>query len=288
MAVTPKPAASVILVRETEQAGEALLVRKHADLAFAGGAFVFPGGKVEDTDVLPDDLYRPLPLGRADHLARRAYIGALCRETFEEIGVLLARHEDGSHCDEAVVEALNHHREEIDREPALFEALLRENGLKVHEEDFVYWANWITPSIVPKRFDTHFYVAAMPRGQQVKCDTAESTELLWLDLGTFNEREGEAIVPAPPTLFSLADLAIQYRRHQSLTSLLREELDRHIPRMMPKMLKRDDAMTVLMPWHGDYEAAPGEGVDRSGIPALYETFPTQVVPTLKVPGIGKG
>lgn len=287
MTVTPKPAASVILVRETDNGCEALLVRKHADLAFAGGAFVFPGGKLETSDALPDDLYRAVPGSTAADEERRAFVGALCRETFEEIGVLLARHSDGGHCTEAVVDALSHHREEIDREPARFEAMLRENSLVVHEEDFIYWANWITPSIVPKRFDTRFYVAAMPRGQAVKCDTAESTELLWLDLASFNETSGADIVPAPPTLFCLADLAFRYRENRSLGQLFRQEFNRHIPRMMPKMLKLQDTMTVLMPWHGDYESAPGEGVDKSGIPDLYHSFPTQVVPSLKVPGMPK-
>lgn len=285
MTVTPKLAASVILVRETENSCEALLVRKHANLAFAGGAFVFPGGKLETTDALPDDLYRTIPGATPGDEMRRAFIGTVCRETFEEIGVLLARNQDGSHCEEAVIDALNHHREEIDKEPARFEALLREHGLVVHEEDFVYWANWITPSAVPKRFDTHFYVAAMPKGQNVKCDTAESTELLWLDLAAFNETDAAETIPAPPTLFSLADLAVRYRQSGNLEQLLAQEINRAIPRVMPKMFKQTEGVSVMLPWHQEYESAPGEGVDIRGIPELYLSFPSVVVASLKVPGM---
>jgi len=283
MNVTPKPAASVILVRESAAGSEALLVRKHAKLAFAGGALVFPGGKVEESDTLPSELYRAMPQA-ANSDRHRAYIGAACRETFEEIGVLLARHDDGRHCEASVVEELCRHRQDIDREPALFAEFLRDNALFIYEQDFIYWANWITPSAVPKRFDTHFYVAAMPTDQTVKCDTAESTELLWLDLASFNETSGAETIPAPPTLFSLADLAVCYRESGSLTQLFRRELNRDIPKVMPKMLKGEDGISVMLPWHADYQSAPGEGVDRSGIPPLYQRFPSVMVASLKVPG----
>ncbi|MFA5631311.1 MAG: hypothetical protein WC997_07360 [Porticoccaceae bacterium] len=283
MNVTPKPAASVILVRETDAGSEALLVRKHAKLAFAGGALVFPGGKVEGSDALPDELYRAVPGARAEAAQRRTYIGAVCRETFEEIGVLLVRHDDGSYCKASVVEELCRHRQEIDREPSLFADFLRDNALFIHEEDFIYWSNWITPSAVPRRFDTHFYVAAMPGDQTVKCDTAESTELLWLNLNAFNETNGADAIPAPPTLFSLADLAFRYRESGSLAQLFRRELNRDIPRVMPKMLKDSEGISVMLPWHADYQSVPGEGVDSSAIPPLYQSFPSVVVASLKVP-----
>lgn len=277
MIVTPKLAASVILVKETGSGAEALLVRKHADLAFSGGDFVFPGGKVESCDLLPDDLYRPISLAESDRGRRKPHIVALCRETFEEVGVLLARNEDGSHCEAAAVDALNNHRLEIHREPASFEALLRENRLAIHEEDFLYWSNWITPSLWPKRFDAHFYVAAMPYGQVVKCDTKEATELLWLDLGGFNEIDGARIIPSPPTLLSLVDLATCYRESGSLARLFHRECNRPIPRIMQKGVALEDTVMVLMPWHRDYEAAPGEGVDMNGIPDFYRRFPDQEV-----------
>ncbi len=274
MVVTPRPAASVILVRETDARSEALLVRKHASLDFAGGTFVFPGGKIERSDVLPDQLYRGM---RARSERHRAHITALCRETFEEIGVVLARHADGSHCEAALVDELGRYRKEIDREPSLFADFLRDNGLFIHEEDFLYWANWITPSLWPKRFDAHFYVARMPQDQQVKCDTAEATELKWLDLADFNEVDGAAIIPAAPTLLSLTDLAIRCRELGSLDDVLREERNRQIPRIMPKMVEQGEAVVSLMPWHRDYAAAPGEGVEACAVPDFYHAFSAREV-----------
>lgn len=275
MPVAPKLAASVLLVRESPAGTDALLVRKHARLAFAGGDFVFPGGKVESCDLLPDDLYHPMPEARGDGSLRRAHIGALCREAFEEIGVLLARDRQGNHCSGLAVDALDSYRGEIHKDPSLFARLLRANGLAVHEQDFVHWANWITPSAWSKRFDTHFYVAAMPGEQAVKCDTAEATELTWLDIGAFNAREATSIVPSEPTLYSLADLAARYRECGSLDRMFRRERNRPIPRIMQKMVERENGMVVLAPWDSGYDAAPGEGVDLEGIPDFYRALPAR-------------
>ena len=87
---------------------------------------------------------------------------AACRETFEETGVLLASDAAGEHCDSDLAARLQERRRAIASQPELFAELLQAEDLFLRVERLVYWAHWITPSIVPRRFDTRFFLAPVP------------------------------------------------------------------------------------------------------------------------------
>jgi 8-oxo-dGTP pyrophosphatase MutT (NUDIX family) len=291
MAAIPRDASSVIIVRS--ECAAALLIRRHANLAVAGGAWAFPGGKLEPADTSADTLAR---LGLADRLlgaaaepaGREKSLGLLvaaCRETFEEIGVVMARRPNGEFCDPLVAESLQPHRAEVSRDAASFAPLLAEHGLQIDPAHFVRWSHWITPSLLPKRFDTRFFLSAMPPGQAVRCDSAEATELLWLDLRAGGGLPEESLIPAPPTRFSLGDLAVSLRKYSDMDRLMQMEAGRDVAPMMPKMVRIDGKMMALMPWDADYQTAPGEGIPpHVPIPAQYLRFPSRVLPPAQLAG----
>jgi 8-oxo-dGTP pyrophosphatase MutT (NUDIX family) len=251
----------VLLVRATEGGQRVLLVYRSASLAFAGGSWVFPGGKLEPSDSSPQTL-RPL---RANHQATqwpKALAVAACRETFEETGIVLARRPDGQPCDPGVAVALQPHRAGVLKDSALFPALLADYGLVINPGDLLPWAHWITPSLLPKRFNTRFFLALMPSGQVPRCDWAEAKEFRWFPVDTSND----ASLLATPTRYVLRDLAASLRRHGTLEQVMLKEESRLITPVMPKIVEMDGKACSILPWDPEYAAAPGEGVPLFDMP----------------------
>jgi 8-oxo-dGTP pyrophosphatase MutT (NUDIX family) len=155
----PRLAASLILLREGPAGLEAMMVERSGSASFAAGAFVFPGGRVDESDA--SLLASPLP----DAALRIAAI----RETYEECGLLLV--EGGAAaCPPAVGDA----------PPADFGTLVRDHGVRPSMELLVPLAHWITPPDRPKRFDTHFFLAAGPHDQVAVADLGEVMSAAWL------------------------------------------------------------------------------------------------------------
>ena len=268
----PRNAATVILLRQVAGRAEALLVRRHVELAVAGGAWVFPGGKLETADYSAQslgrlrgvsDLQTTLAAALGDELTHEQALGLLiagCRETFEEVGVLLACQEDGSPCPTDRFERLQRCRQEVSRDPARFAALLEESGLVLEASRLLYWSRWITPSIVPWRFDARFFITAMPSQQHVICDSAEAMEPLWLDLASFNSLPDAKLIQAPPTRLTLGELAARLAEHGTVDALLRNEYRRHVATIMPKSVREREGDFAVMPWDPAYTRLPGEGV----------------------------
>lgn len=249
------------------------MVRRHADLAFMGGVWVFPGGALNPADASDaalariaarDDLscHRMRTL-QGEPLTARECLGlamAACRETFEETGVLLARHEDGRPCDGEVAARLNAQRTLVVEEPAVFIDLLAYERLHPDVARLVYWAHWITPSAAPRRFDTRFFLMAAPSSQIVTTDTRETVESAWMrpaDLIAAAQR-GEMPI-SHPTLCNLHDLQAALVRHGSLDALLAGESTRTVTPIAPKILREDGRNIIVMPWDPGYASAPGEG-----------------------------
>jgi len=271
-ASVPRDSSSVIIVR-SGATDEALLIRRHADLAFAGGAWVFPGGKFEPADASAETLAK---LGLANDPTAGLLVTA-CRETFEETGIVLAVTSAGEPCGAALADSLHKFRPEVSKDAGMFGPLLADHGLRVDPARLLLWSHWITPSLVPRRFDTRFFLSVMPPGQAVRCDSAEATELRWLDLRAGSGLPDESFVQAPPTRFSLGDLALWLRKLGTLEQLMKTARD--VPPMIPKMLKIDGRLTVLLPWDPDYAAAAGDGVaPGTPIPANYLQFPSRILP----------
>ena len=165
----PRPAATVLLLRDTQAGLEVLMTRRSATASFAPGAYVFPGGGIDAADASAHDIAARRAT-QADERLTQAI--AAIRESFEELGVLLARHADGRAADARDIAALDRH--------ARFVAQCRERGLVLAADEVFLLAHWITDRDLPRRFDVPFLVARMPAGQVPVADEAEQFEPLWV------------------------------------------------------------------------------------------------------------
>ncbi len=199
--VDPVDAVTVILVRDAPHAGaatiagagplEVLLLERHGASAFAPGALVFPGGKLDATDAaLPDVRVRwTTPqawaprLGLREPTEARAMLVAAVRETFEEAGVLLARHADGASLAERGVpaEGLAELRQRMAARDGAHDwaGWLAEHDLVLDLDALAMWSWWVTPKGLHRRFDTRFLIAALPSGQVASHDAVETTAMRW-------------------------------------------------------------------------------------------------------------
>lgn len=169
---------------------EVLLLERHPDSVFAPGALVFPGGKLDPTDDLPPDRVR-LPgahdwvsrLGVADDAAARAMLVAAVRETFEECGLLLAAHRDGSPVSSTVpTHEVAQVRAALATRGSTFDwrPWLAEHGLLLDLQALAMWSWWVTPVGPPRRYDTRFLVARVPADQLASHDRVETTSMRWI------------------------------------------------------------------------------------------------------------
>lgn len=178
---TPRLSATILLLRDHPDL-QVLMVKRHYEIDFASGALVFPGGKANDEDALPD--WADWTDGDFSGQEQAARISAI-REAYEEAGIILARPRAARGSGAAlvgqdVVERLEPMRGAIDRRDASFLELIKEHDLVLALDTLVHFGHWITPDMMPKRFDTHFYLASTPPGQVALQDGRETTEAVWL------------------------------------------------------------------------------------------------------------
>jgi len=225
----PRDAATVILLREAgaeaEAAAEveAFMLRRTAELEFAPGAYVFPGGSVDARDADPGVGWAgPAPADFAALLdvppdRARGLVCAAVRETFEESGVLLA----GPSQDELVRDstALAADRHALLAGSTSLTEVLARRGLILRTDLLIPWARWITPEVSPRRFDTWFFAAALPPGQTATAapegfgghaDPVESESGSWLrPAAALEAARAGRITLLPPTAVTLGELAGQ-------------------------------------------------------------------------------
>ncbi len=198
--VRPRPAATLLLLRDTPQGLEVLMTRRSAEASFAPDAYVFPGGGIDRADAESHGLAAHRA-GQQGQLLTDTI--AAIRESFEELGILLARHPDGRLADAADIAALDRH--------APFAAQIAERGLVLAADSIFTFGHWITSLDRPKRFDVPFFAARVPEGQEPVADEAEQFEPVWLRPAEALER-GKAgnfflMFPTQRTLARLATFA---------------------------------------------------------------------------------
>jgi 8-oxo-dGTP pyrophosphatase MutT (NUDIX family) len=260
----PLDSASVVLLRDSTQGLQVLLLRRHQASSVLGGAYVFPGGKLDLADqsqaVLarlsqdPSTLHQRL--AEPDLSANRAaglFVAAI-REAFEECGILLGQPSSTSTLTDlqALQNALASGRSWADA----FQTL----SLRLATDALVPWTRWITPrqaSVTHKRFDTRFFIARVPEGQTAAHDNHETTETLWTTpreaLIRYWDHEIEL---APPQIMGLVQLA----RHTDTHSALTEAQSRLPPVVEPEPFDHDGIRTICYP--GD----PRHSVKQAAFP----------------------
>lgn len=270
----PRAAATILLLREAGDRVEVLMVRRHANLAFMAGMWVFPGGSLHASDSAAQALAM-LDVHRiARRLRLRDLLGhalpdsqiaglafAACRETFEETGVLLARHLDGSPCDAALIARMQQHRDAVNANAALFVEMLQQEGLRPDTSTLTYWAHWITPSSAPRRFDTRFFAVRAPQSHLASADASETVESCWMTPGDLLAAAQRRDMPiSHPTQCNLHDLHDALSRHGSLDRFFAAESERNVCPIVPKMFREGEHSVIVMPWDAGYDTSPGEGL----------------------------
>ncbi|MBX6389787.1 MAG: NUDIX domain-containing protein [Frankia sp.] len=268
-----RDASTVLLLRDAGAGRglEVLLIQRSRALSFAGGLYAYPGGRVDDADgraglpwsgPTPDEL---APALGGDPALARALVAAAVRETFEEVGVLLASPAEaqtvpaadladpGWAADRAALER---------REHGLAE-LLRRRGLALRADLLAPWARWITPEVEPRRYDTRFFVAAMPPGQQPGTTSGEAERAIWISPAEALDRHADrSMRMLPPTAYMLADLA----PFPDVAAVLAAARTRAITPVMPKLVRANGAAHFLLPHDPEYWD-PAFGADEDSPPA---------------------
>lgn len=208
----PRQAATVMLLRDAGDGVEVFLQHRSAGMAFAGGMTVFPGGGVDERDADATVAWTGPPAEwwaerfGCDTSQARALVCAAVRETFEESGVLLA----GPDSQSVVADATPYHQARdklISRELSLA-AFLAEAGLVLRADLLRPWSVWVTPEQEPRRYDTKFFIAALPRGQRADGATTEAVGSDWsLPAGALADADEGRTLLMPPTRFTLNELA---------------------------------------------------------------------------------
>ena len=239
------PAASLLLVRDGPARAdgrtlEVLMVERHGAIEFAGGAFVFPGGKVQVADAT-----RRLT-GRFPSLSDLPYRMAAIRETFEEVGVLLARRQ-GSRRLAARQEQRSLLRRVVKRRHLRDRALLRELqrlGFEPAADLLTPFSHWITPEVRTMRFDTRFYLAVMPRGQMVQHDGTEAVGAQWIApedmIGTHGDSIKTLMFPQRMNLLELT-------RARTVNEAIEVASTRPVVPVMPRLEKTDAEILAHIP-----------------------------------------
>jgi len=276
MPTTLTPAATVIVLRAADEV-QVLMTQRHANLSFMGGMWVFPGGALSASDASEAALsllHQPEAFScermcdlQGRTLPRRECLAlaiAACRETFEESGLLLAQHHDGTPCSAELVASLQPERTIIMKQPARFTELMNRERLQLDVGSLLCWAHWITPSAVTRRFDTRFFVVAAPPHQTASTDSREATQHCWLSPAELlaASTRGEMSLPHP-TLCNLLELQEGLALHGSISGLLNGERERVLPPILPKVVDIEGQRTVIMPWDDAYHTSAGEGTPAS-------------------------
>ena len=257
VAVTPRASATVLLLRDSAEGVEVFVLRRVASMAFAPRMHVFPGGGVDPRDADPDLPWAgPGPavwaaaLGGAESQASELVCAAV-RELFEECGVVLAG-PDGAR----VVGDLDDPGWEADRQALLdrslaMSGLLQRRELVLRSDLLRPWAHWTTPVFEPRRYDTRFFVAAMPVGQDARHVGGEADHAAWIGARAAVEghRSGR-LAMLPPTLVALEEVAA----HPDVASVM--AVPRQLRRVMPWLA--GEHMRIDLDGVGGGEPGPGQ------------------------------
>lgn len=267
--VEPKDASTVMLLRQRNntagKAIEILMVLRHPGNKFVGNAYVYPGGALDEEDCSPEmDIFcRGMDRGKAtlvmpDIPARKA-LGAWVagiRESFEEVGILLAYDKNGSIVtfdEEDKKKRFSTYREALCGGRGSFRNMLASEELSLATDRIYYFSHWITPEPLPIRYDVRFFVAEAPERQDALHDGCELIEHVWITpqeaLNAYERGDFGIVLPTIMTLRELCSF-------KTVGDVIKSAAHKNIPRILTKMTRKGDAYVEIMPDGSDFGPSP--------------------------------
>jgi 8-oxo-dGTP pyrophosphatase MutT (NUDIX family) len=252
IAANPRPAATVVVLRDSSAGPEVFMVRRHESTAFMGGAHVFPGGRVDDADRSADEAWcdgivhaaRQLPALTPGEAV--AYHVAAARELFEEAGVLLARNAAGEFVSLA---GEDHERFKRDRTAVhsgktTLRAVIEREHLRLALDALVLFAHWVTPPIDTRQFDTRFFMTRVPPHQAPAHDDTETTHSVWMtpSVAIAQSLSGDIVLP-PPTWSTIREL----ERFVTVDAALAWARARRVVSRQPLLLEQEGVRMLVVP-----------------------------------------
>ncbi len=272
MKLVPRPAATLILLRDGASGPEALMLQRAQSAAFLGGAYVFPGGSLDESDADPRILKRIRGEAR---VPPAPYWVAAVRECFEEAGILLLSRKNDRPLDP---ESLMHYRTRP------FVELLESEDLYIPANALAYYGHWITAPGRPRRFDTRFFLAVAPEGQVGSHDAVETVHDVWitpreaLERGARNEIE---LVPATQT--TLQDLK-SFKTAREAFEAVRARPEPEVNRACwaqggegAKLFRRADPAYCEIHWSDPEETGETSYDLAPGVPKRLDRYVTRII-----------
>ncbi|MCX4858424.1 NUDIX hydrolase [Streptomyces canus] len=251
----PRRAATVMLLKDGPAGTVVHMLRRRASMAFAGGAYAYPGGGVDPRDdehhvhwAGPTRAWWAARLG-VDETTAQAIVCAAVRETYEEAGVLLA-----GPTPESVVGDTTGAEWEADRAALVardlsFAEFLERRGLVLRSDLLGAWTRWITPEFEPRRYDTWFFVAALPEGQRTRNASTEADRTVWIrpqDAADGYDK-GELLM-MPPTIATLRQLTA----YGTAADALAAATDRDLTPVLAQARLVDGEIVLSWPGHDEF------------------------------------
>lgn len=256
----PRLASAVMLLRDTPDGRdiEVFMVRRVIQSDFMPDVYVFPGGSVSKDDAateLSEGTCAPVASSAADPEGRTALgkgiRAAAIRELFEEAGILLANHSDTATMlalTEEQIPRYATYRQAFHQRAGSLVAMARAENLRYATDRLGYFAHWITPEGMPKRFDTHFFITTAPQEQQAAHDRLETSEGVWIV-------PSEALARFKRDEFPIVFATIHQLRELSAFHSVKEALEytatHHVPVREPVLVREGDTVRVQLPDDND-------------------------------------
>ncbi len=259
--ITPRPAATLVLLRDGRQGPEVFMLRRNTRSTFVGGAHVFPGGGVDEADRHPDvlalchafdDQTASARLGMSD--GGLAYWVAAIRECFEEAGVLLACDNRGEYLQDLpprLHERLDDYRSRVMAGELALASLCHQEQLGLATSQMHYFSHWITPEGLPRRYDTRFFLAAAPAGQEGSACQQETVDQCWLrPAEALDQWRRQHIDLVFPTVKTLEELASFDTTDAALTTIGKRA---SVDAVQPRIRQHMGGTRVLLPGEPGYD-----------------------------------
>ncbi|MEV8307200.1 NUDIX hydrolase [Streptomyces flavidovirens] len=265
---SPKRAATVMLLRDTAGGPAVHMLRRRASMAFAGGAYAYPGGGVDPRDddhqvgwagPSLDDWARRLGV---DAASAQAIVCAAVRETYEEAGVLLAGPTAGTVVGDTTGDDWEADRRALVARELSFADFLQRRSLVLRSDLLGAWARWTTPEFEPKRYDTWFFVAALPNGQRTRNASTEADRTVWTspaEAATGYDK-GELLM-MPPTISTLRTL----QPYATAAEALAGAADQDMTPVLAQARLEGDELVLSWPGHDEFTKRI-EGTSRTESP----------------------